>query len=96
MEVRFAPRRLVVVVGVVEDDRLAAEHQQVTAIGRGEDVRIEDERCRTVSHDPPVDRCDLLEALSGASQVVGRRDDGLAPARFCLEEVRQESLFGAE
>jgi hypothetical protein len=74
---------------IVEHDCLAAEHQQVPAVRRRQHVRVEDQRRRPVRDDPMVDRGDLLEALRGAGQVVGRGDDGLAPERLGFEEVHQ-------
>ena len=73
---------LIVVVGVVEHDRLLAEHEQVPAVGPGEDVAIEDERRRTLGDHGLVHRHDVLEPLGGADEVVrsSRRRSCRAPA----------------
>ena len=64
----------------------------MAAVGRREHVRIEDQRRQAVSDDRPVDGRDLLEALRGAGQVVGRRDDRLPAAGLGLEDVHQVLL----
>ena len=92
MEVLLAGWRVIVVVGVVEDDRPTAEDEQMAAVGRREHVRIEDQRRRAVSDDRPVDGRDLLEALRGAEQVVGRRDDNLPAAGLGHQDIHQVLL----
>ena len=72
--------------------RPALEDQQVAAVGAGEDVGVEHDVRRPVGDDRPVDGQHLLEPLGGAGEVVGGRDDRLAPLRLGLEEVHQELL----
>ncbi len=92
VEVALAGRGVVVVVGVVEDDRPALEDEQVAAVGRGEDVGVEDDVRRPVGDDRAVHREHLLEALGRAGEVVRGRDDRLAALRLGLEDVHQELL----
>ena len=75
VEVPLGPAGRVVVMGVVEQDRPLAEHQQVTAVGPREDVGVADQVDVPAGDDPAVDRHDLLEVAADRGQVVGRRDD---------------------
>ena len=92
VEVPLAGRGVVVVVGVVEDHGPALEDQQMTAVRAGEDVGVEHDVGRPVGHDRAIDRQHLLEPLGRAGEVVGGRDDRLAPLRLGLEEVHQVLL----
>ena len=92
MEVRFGAHWLIVMVSVVEEDGLTAEEEKVAAVRAGQDVRIEDERGRTVGDDAAIDGQHTSEAAGGAGQVVGRRDDGLAAPGLGLQEVHEVLL----
>ncbi len=94
VEVALAGRGVVVVVGVVEHHGASLDDEQVPAVGRRQDVRVQHEVGRAVGDDRAVHRQHLLEALGGAGEVVGRGDDRLAAGRLGLEEVHQQLLGG--
>ena len=80
--------RSVVVVGVVEDDRLPAEHEQVAAVRPRQHVRVEDQRRRAVGDDPsgsPCATCWKRCAAQARSWVVATTV--LPLRRLGLEEV---------
>jgi len=92
MEVWLGSRRFVMMMGVVEEERLTGEHEEVAAVGPRQDIRIEDERGRPVGHDAPVHGEHPREAPGRAGQVVGRGDDRLATPGLRLEEVHEVLL----
>src|SRR5438093_67052 len=84
---RLTAARLVVVVGVVHDERLLAEHEQVAAIRSRQDVGIEHQRGGPIGDDRAVDCRHSMEPGRRTGQVVGRGDDGFAAPCLCLEDV---------
>src|SRR6266850_8270628 len=66
VEMPFVTGCLVVVMRVVEHHGVAAQDQQMPAVRRGQDGRVQHERRRAVGNDRPVDRGDALKALGGA------------------------------
>ena len=94
VEVALAARRLVVVVGVVEDEppAVAGQDEDVAAVRLGKEPLVEDEVGRALGDEPAVEQRRLVESLGGADQVVGRGDDRLAGPRLGLEDVHQVLL----
>jgi hypothetical protein len=64
--VLLAARWLIVMVGIVEQDGLTVEHQEVPTVRLRQDVTIEDEPRRTMSDKPAVEGEDIAEPLRRA------------------------------
>ena len=94
MKMRLVSTPFIVVVGIIEEDGLPAEDQEMATVGAAQDVGIEDDLGRSQRHKPMVDSCYPMEPLGRTRKVMGRRNHGAATLGLVFEDVHQVFLGG--